>query len=268
MDTSDLWLLKDLVTCSKWNLDYWFPWEYCNLAEFCSDWSVKTETMYKHNGTHGPGDLQSQLACCHRTSMEMVISLLTVWWQELIFDDVKLEEEETGWVEKQTTKRTTESRKLKRKSRSPDVSPRRKDSSKHREESDKSSSKRKKQKNGSRSDEKGRSKKKMKKSKSKKKKKKSPAPSDDSEKNSEPEEGEITESEREEWESTPSSSSSCSSTSKDSPESEMETQNQEGEKKTSWIQSLFRAHVFTISACIHLFCLVLTSSHYHLSLVS
>lgn len=147
--------------------------------------------------------------------------------KELIFDDVKLEEEETGWVEKQTTKRTTESRKLKRKSRSPDVSPRRKDSSKHREESDKSSSKRKKQKNGSRSDEKGRSKKKMKKSKSKKKKKKSPAPSDDSEKNSEPEEGEITESEREEWESTPSSSSSCSSTSKDSPESEMETQNQE-----------------------------------------
>ncbi|XP_041801714.1 angiogenic factor with G patch and FHA domains 1 isoform X2 [Chelmon rostratus] len=149
--------------------------------------------------------------------------------KELIFDELKLEEEEAEWVEQQTTKRTKESRKLKRRSRSPDVPPRRKDSSKHREESERSSSKRKKQKNGSRCDDKGRSEKKRKKSKSKKqkKKKKSPTRSDDSEGNSEPEEGEITESEREEWESTPSFSSSSSSPSKGSPESEMETQSQE-----------------------------------------
>ncbi|XP_045931723.1 angiogenic factor with G patch and FHA domains 1 isoform X1 [Micropterus dolomieu] len=148
--------------------------------------------------------------------------------KELIFDEVKLEEEEeTDWVEWPTTKRT-ESRKLKRKSRSPDVAPRRKECSKRREESDKSSLKRKKQKNGSHSDEKGRARKKRKKSKSKKQKqKKSSAQSDDSEGNSEPEEGEITESEREDWESTPSFSSSSSSPSRDSPESEMETQTQE-----------------------------------------
>ncbi|XP_051270052.1 angiogenic factor with G patch and FHA domains 1 isoform X2 [Dicentrarchus labrax] len=147
--------------------------------------------------------------------------------KELIFDEVKLEEEETEWVEQQTTKRTTESRKQSRRSHSPDVAPRRKDSSRHREESDKSSSKRKKQKNSSNSDDKGRSRKKRKKSKSKKaKKKKSPAQSDNSEGNSEPEEGEITGSEKEEWESTPSFSSSSSS-SKESPESEMETQSQE-----------------------------------------
>ncbi|XP_035517519.1 angiogenic factor with G patch and FHA domains 1 isoform X2 [Morone saxatilis] len=148
--------------------------------------------------------------------------------KELIFDEVKLEEEETEWVERQTTKRTTESRKQRRRSHSPDVAPRRKDSSRHREESDKSSSKRKKQKNSSNSDDKGRSRKKRKKSKSKKaKKKKSPAQSDNSEGNSEPEEGEITGSEKEEWESTPSFSSSSSSSSKESPESEMESQSQE-----------------------------------------
>ncbi|XP_031132882.1 angiogenic factor with G patch and FHA domains 1 isoform X2 [Sander lucioperca] len=152
--------------------------------------------------------------------------------KEIIFDEVQLEEEEMDWVEKPTAKRTTESRKLKRKSRSPDVAPRRKDSSKHKEVSDKSLSKRKKQKTGSHNDDKddkdkGRSRKKRKKSKSKKrKKKKSPVRSNDSEGNSEPEEGEITESEREEWGSTPSFSSSSSSSSKESPESEMETQSQ------------------------------------------
>nr|XP_046240323.1 angiogenic factor with G patch and FHA domains 1 isoform X2 [Scatophagus argus] len=152
--------------------------------------------------------------------------------KELILDEVKLEQEESDWFKQQTTNRTTESRKLKRKSRSPDVDPRRKDSSKHREENDKSSSKRKKQKNGSHGDDRGRSKKKAKKSKSKKQKKKkkekkSPDRGDVSEGNSEPEEGEITESEKEEWESTPSLSSSCSSPSVESPESEMETQSQE-----------------------------------------
>ncbi|KAI3370310.1 hypothetical protein L3Q82_025080 [Scortum barcoo] len=147
--------------------------------------------------------------------------------KELLFDEVKMEEE-IEWVEQQTTKRTTESRRLKRRSGSPDVTSRRKDSSKHREESDKSSSKRKKQKNGSNSNDKGKSRKKRKKSKLKKEKKKRTTRSDDSEGNSEPEEGEITESEREEWESTPSfSSSSSSSPSKENSESEMETQIQE-----------------------------------------
>uniref|UniRef100_A0AAQ4S5H6 Angiogenic factor with G patch and FHA domains 1 n=1 Tax=Gasterosteus aculeatus aculeatus TaxID=481459 RepID=A0AAQ4S5H6_GASAC len=112
------------------------------------------------------------------------------------------------------------------KSHSPDVSPRRKKYSKHREESEKSSSKRKKQKTDSHKGDKDRSRRKRRKSKSKKaKKKKSPTRSDDSEGNSEPEEGEITESEKEEWESTPSSSSSSSS--KESPESEMETHGHE-----------------------------------------
>ncbi|XP_075951805.1 angiogenic factor with G patch and FHA domains 1 isoform X1 [Anarhichas minor] len=144
--------------------------------------------------------------------------------KELTFDEVKLEDEETEWVERQSTKRTT---KLKRKSRSPDVAPRRKHSSKRRAESDKTSSKRKKQKRDSHDDDKDRSRRKRKKAKSKKtKKKKSPARSDGSEGNSEPEEGEITESEREEWETTPSVSSSSSSSSKESPESEMETQSQ------------------------------------------
>ncbi|XP_040890623.1 angiogenic factor with G patch and FHA domains 1 isoform X1 [Toxotes jaculatrix] len=145
--------------------------------------------------------------------------------KEPILDDIQFEEE-TDRVELQTSKRTTESRKLKRRSRSADLAPRR-------EESDKSSSKRKKQNNGSHHDDKGRSKKKKrKKSKSAKhKKKKSPARRDDSEGNSEPEEGEITESEREEWESTPSFSPSSGSSSKESeesePESETETQSQE-----------------------------------------
>ncbi|KAF3855980.1 hypothetical protein F7725_016703 [Dissostichus mawsoni] len=150
--------------------------------------------------------------------------------KELKFDEVKLEEEEIDWVERPTTKRSTESRTLKRKSCSPDTASRRKDSHKHRADSDKSSSKRKKQKKSSHDDDKdkdkGRSKKKSKKSKTKKqkkKKKKSPARSDDSDDNSEPEEGELTESEREEWDSTPSVSSSSSS-SKESSEAEMETQ--------------------------------------------
>ncbi|KAK9529322.1 hypothetical protein VZT92_013425 [Zoarces viviparus] len=144
--------------------------------------------------------------------------------KELTFDEVKLEDEETEWVERQSTKRTT---KLKRKSRSPDVAPRRKHSSTRRAESDKTSSKRKKQKRDSHDDDKDRSRRKRKKAKSKKtKKKKSVARSDGSEGNSEPEEGEITGSEREEWETTPSVSSSSSSSSKESPESEMETQSQ------------------------------------------
>ncbi|AWP03159.1 putative angiogenic factor with G patch and FHA domains 1 [Scophthalmus maximus] len=141
--------------------------------------------------------------------------------EQLTSDDIKLEQEENDWVELRTTKKTTESRKLKRRSRSADLAPRQ-------EESDKSSSKRKKQKNGSRHDEKERSKKKKKKSKSskvKRKKKKSPVQSDDSEGNSEPEEGEITESEKDEWESTPSSSTA--SPYMESPESEMETRSQE-----------------------------------------
>ncbi|KAJ4926723.1 hypothetical protein JOQ06_014470 [Pogonophryne albipinna] len=119
--------------------------------------------------------------------------------KELKFDEVKLEEEEIDWVERPTTKRSTESRKLKRKSCSPDTASRRKDSHKHRADSDKSSSKRKKQKKSSHDDDK------------------------DKDDNSEPEEGELTESEREEWDSTPSVSSSSSS-SKESSEAEMETQ--------------------------------------------
>ncbi|XP_034440742.1 angiogenic factor with G patch and FHA domains 1 isoform X1 [Hippoglossus hippoglossus] len=138
--------------------------------------------------------------------------------KELTFDDMRLEQEDIEWVELKTTKRSTESRNLKRRSRSADLAP-------CREESDKSS-KRKKQKNGSGHDDKGRSKKKSKKSekKKKKKKKKSQIRSDDSEGNSEPEEGEITESEKDKWESTPSFSSSSASPSQ---ESEMETQCQE-----------------------------------------
>ncbi|XP_053299552.1 angiogenic factor with G patch and FHA domains 1 isoform X1 [Pleuronectes platessa] len=137
--------------------------------------------------------------------------------KELTFDEMRLEQEDIEWVELKTTKRDTESRKLKRRSHSADLAP-------CREESDKSS-KRKKLKNGSRHDDKGRSKKKSKKSeKKKKKKKKSQTRSDDSEGNSEPEEGEITESEKDKWESTPSISSSSESPSQ---ESEMETPSQE-----------------------------------------
>ena len=126
-----------------------------------------------------------------------------------------------------------ESRKLDRRSRSPDAPSHRKNSSK-RKQRDRSSSKRKKLKNGSHHKDKRRSSKKRKKSKSEKhKKKKNIARSDDSEGNSEPEEGEITESEKEDWESTPSSSSSSSSPSQESPEieSEMEIQSHEGERK-------------------------------------
>lgn len=150
-----------------------------------------------------------------------------------------MKEEETDVVEEQTTKRTTESRKLKRRSLSPDVPSRRKESSKDREDSEKSVSKRKKQKNGSHCEERSRAKKKKKKSKSKKrKKKKTSTRSDDSEGNSEPEEGEITESDKEEWESTSGSSSHM-----ESPESEMETQCPEGEKKRDEFQVWFRVDV-------------------------
>ncbi|KAK2914811.1 angiogenic factor with G patch and FHA domains 1 isoform X1 [Channa argus] len=140
------------------------------------------------------------------------------------FDKVKLDEERSDWGERQTSQTSTELRKLKPRSCSPDEAPGRKDSSKYKEEGGKSSSKRKKQKNGSH-DDKGRSKKKRKKSKSEKhKKKKKQALSDGSEGNSEPEEGEITESEREECESTRSFSSSHGSHTKESPESEMAIQ--------------------------------------------
>ncbi|XP_029357018.1 angiogenic factor with G patch and FHA domains 1 isoform X1 [Echeneis naucrates] len=146
--------------------------------------------------------------------------------KEVISDDIKLEVEEIDWVEKQTSQRTTESQKLKRRSHSADVAP-------HQEEGYKSSSKRKKRKNGSHHNDRGRSKKKKKKSKSAKhKKKKSPARSNDSEGNSEPEEGEITESEREDWDSTPSSSSG--SPSRESPESEPEMETQSQDVKDIW----------------------------------
>ncbi|XP_060925684.1 angiogenic factor with G patch and FHA domains 1 [Limanda limanda] len=138
--------------------------------------------------------------------------------KELTFDEMRLEQEDIEWVELKSTKRNTESRKLKRRSRSADLAPSQEDSDK--------SSKRKKLKNGSRHDDKGKSKKKSKKSekKKKKKKKKSQARSDDSEGNSSQEEGELTESEKDKWESTSSISSSCASPSQ---ESEMETQCQE-----------------------------------------
>ncbi|KAK2862386.1 hypothetical protein Q5P01_001919 [Channa striata] len=146
---------------------------------------------------------------------------------ELMFDKVKLDEEQTDWVERPTSQKSTEFRKLKPRSHSSDEALGRKDSSKYQEGGDRSSSKRKKQKNGSHCDEKRRSKKKRKKSKSEKhKKKKKVALSDGSEGNSEPEEGEITESEKEERESTLSFSSSPGSLSKESPESDMVIQSQ------------------------------------------
>ncbi|XP_008407628.1 angiogenic factor with G patch and FHA domains 1 isoform X1 [Poecilia reticulata] len=129
----------------------------------------------------------------------------------------------------------TESRKLHRRSRSPDLSKSKRDSSKHGKERDKSPSRRRRLKNGSHHEEKSSSRKKRKKSKSekhekrkKKKRKRSPVQSEESEGNSEPEEGEITESEKEDLESA-SSPSSCSSPkhSRESPESEMEVQSQE-----------------------------------------
>ncbi|XP_041836116.1 angiogenic factor with G patch and FHA domains 1 isoform X1 [Melanotaenia boesemani] len=148
--------------------------------------------------------------------------------QELVYSDARPENEETDWAERHTGRRKAESRKLDRRSCSPDLAPHRKDSSKRQEERDRSSSKRKKLKNGSHHKDKRRSSKKRKKSKSEKhKKKKNLARSDESEHNSEPEEGEITESEKEDLVSTPSSSSASSYHSKDSPESEMEMQIQE-----------------------------------------
>ncbi|XP_017278373.1 angiogenic factor with G patch and FHA domains 1 isoform X2 [Kryptolebias marmoratus] len=141
--------------------------------------------------------------------------------REIKLDDPKHEQEETNRVESQ---------KPHRRSRSPNSTQSRKDSSKHREEGERSSSKRKKLKNGSHHEDKGRLKKKRKKSKSEKhkKKKKNSHQSDESAGNSEPEEGEITESEKEDWESPPSPSSSCSSKkSRESPELEMEVQSQE-----------------------------------------
>lgn len=187
--------------------------------EVPSELYLKTETMYEnvvpnHFGSATPAFISGD-----------VLSPLTVQQQEL--DEVKLEDEITEWVEKHRSERNAASRRPRRRSHSPDVAPRDKDS-KRRGERDKSSSKRKKQKNGSRHDDNGRSKKKKKKSKSetRKKKRRQSAQSDDSTGNSEPEEGEITESEREE--STPSSTSS-SSPSNESPEAEMETQCQAGE---------------------------------------
>ncbi|XP_038135956.1 angiogenic factor with G patch and FHA domains 1 isoform X1 [Cyprinodon tularosa] len=139
-------------------------------------------------------------------------------------DEAKLETEETE---------RAESRKLHQRSRSPELSKSKRDSSRRGKERDKSPSRRKRLKNGSHHEDRSSSRKKRKKSKSekkkrKKKKKKSLARSDESEANSEPEEGEITESEREDCEST-SSPSSCSSPkhSRESPESEMEVQSQE-----------------------------------------
>uniref|UniRef100_A0A3B5MVM1 G-patch domain-containing protein n=1 Tax=Xiphophorus couchianus TaxID=32473 RepID=A0A3B5MVM1_9TELE len=133
-----------------------------------------------------------------------------------------------GWL----FKVETESRKLHRRSHSPDLSKSKRDSSKHGKERDKLPSRRRRLKNGSHHEEKSSSRKKRKKSKSEKKKKKkrkrSPVQSEESEGNSEPEEGEITESEREDLDSA-SSPSSCSSPrhSRESPESEMEVQSQE-----------------------------------------
>eukprot|EP00066_Takifugu_rubripes_P023255 XP_011612521.1 PREDICTED: angiogenic factor with G patch and FHA domains 1 [Takifugu rubripes] len=148
--------------------------------------------------------------------------------KESKFDEVKMKEDAADSADQQPLKRTSESRKLRRRSSSPDVSSRRKDSSKHRGDK---SSKRKKERNSSRGDERGRTRKKGKKSKSKKKKKKrSSSRSNDSERNSGPEEGEITESEKEE--STRSFSSLSSSPFKECQESEMEIVNPEA--KSIW----------------------------------
>ncbi|XP_029006089.1 angiogenic factor with G patch and FHA domains 1 isoform X1 [Betta splendens] len=147
--------------------------------------------------------------------------------KEVVFDEAKLKEDQTNWVEK-PTKKSSESRKLRSRSCSPDAASRRKESSRCREDGDKSSSKRKKHKSSSHHDDKERSKKKRKKSKSeKRKKKKSSAHNSGSDKNSEPEEGEITESEKEEMESVQSFSSPSASPPKESPELEMEIQNQQ-----------------------------------------
>lgn len=143
--------------------------------------------------------------------------------EEHKLEEARLETEETDRVE---------SRKLHRRSRSPDLAKSKKDSSKHGKERDKSPSRKKRLKNGSHHEDKGSSRKKRKKSKSekhkKKKKKRSAARSEESEGNSEPEEGEITESEKEDVESASSHSSySSPKHSRESPESEMEVQSQE-----------------------------------------
>uniref|UniRef100_A0A1A7YJE6 Angiogenic factor with G patch and FHA domains 1 n=2 Tax=Iconisemion striatum TaxID=60296 RepID=A0A1A7YJE6_9TELE len=142
--------------------------------------------------------------------------------KELKSDDVKHEQEETDQVE---------SRKPRRRSRSPKTSRSKKESSRHREERDRSSSKRKKLKNGSHHEEKSRSRKKRKKSKSEKHRKKKSQTRSDESGNSEPEEGELSESEREDVESTPSPLSSvCSKKSRESPANEMEVQTPEAVK--------------------------------------
>ncbi|XP_028301969.1 angiogenic factor with G patch and FHA domains 1 [Gouania willdenowi] len=147
--------------------------------------------------------------------------------RELKCDDVTLEKEDE-WVERQVTKKSTESRKLNRRSRSPNEAPRKRDSSKRREESDQSVSRRKRHKNGSHHEDKRRSRKKKKKSKKSEKHKRNKSKaqrSDESEDNSEPEEGEITESGGDGSDS--SSSSSLSFPAEENPGSEMETQTQE-----------------------------------------
>ncbi|KAF7208325.1 angiogenic factor with G patch and FHA domains 1 isoform X1 [Nothobranchius furzeri] len=136
--------------------------------------------------------------------------------KELKSDDAKHTKEETDQVE---------SKKPHRRSRSPKTSRSKKDSSRHREERDRSSSKRKKLKNGSHHEDRGRSRKKRKKSKSEKHRKKKSQTRSDESGNSEPEEGELTESEREDVESTPSPPSSvCSKKSRESPANEVEVQ--------------------------------------------
>ncbi|KAM8867269.1 angiogenic factor with G patch and FHA domains 1 [Synchiropus picturatus] len=129
------------------------------------------------------------------------------------------EEEEFDWVERPSLKKSDETRKSKRRSRSPDLDRQERDS-RRRSERDRSSSRSKKSKHRSR-DDKGERRSKKKRKKSKKKKRKS-SRSSDSEGNSEPEEGEITGSEREERVSSPSRSPSPPPVER--LESEMETQ--------------------------------------------
>ncbi|KAM9813986.1 angiogenic factor with G patch and FHA domains 1 [Neosynchiropus ocellatus] len=141
--------------------------------------------------------------------------------KELKSDKAYTEEEDFDWVERPSLKRTDESRKSKRRSRSPDLDRHERDS-KRRSERDRSSSRSKKSKHRSRD---GERKSKKKRKKSKRKKHKS-SRSSDSGGNSEPEEGEITGSEREERVSSASVSRSPSPPPNERPESEMETQSQ------------------------------------------
>ncbi|XP_061731276.1 angiogenic factor with G patch and FHA domains 1 [Nerophis ophidion] len=129
--------------------------------------------------------------------------------KDFSFDDVKMED----------TDHHASKRRSKQRSRSPELSPRERDS-KRQGDRDRSSSKRKKRKS-SNHDEKRKSKKKKKRSKSRQKDRGSGT---QSEGNSEPEEGELTESEKEHWESPVSRSPSASSPCNHSPQSEMETQ--------------------------------------------